>query len=144
MKKRELKPRGKPFARGTDPRRHLAGTKDKAALSFKADFKRLIEERTDAEQIYNVLVKKAKDGVQWAVQELLDRGLGKPKQEHSLELERTQPLQVLYPDEQGAGLIVSPDSGGGLLTGHVPDAAGQLGQGAGDEEEDYVKACERA
>lgn len=150
------KPRGVPFQKGGDPRRHLLGRKSKDALSFKADMRKLIEERTDAEQIYNVLLRKAKAGVQWAVQELLDRGLGKAQQSHSLEIEHRQPLQVLYPGDPETDLIITahdvkalPEAGTGNRAGGgsiaSPGANGAVETGQDDpDDEDYIEACKKA
>lgn len=102
-----MKPRGKPFSCGTDSRRHLSGTKDKRALSFKAEMARLIE-GTDPTKIYKVLKEKAEAGVQWACQELLDRGLGRPVQQ--IEEKRDARVQLVFPEPNGGPLLTGAGS----------------------------------
>ena len=160
MKTKE-KPRGVPFQKGEDPRRHLAGRKSKAALSFKADMRRLIEERTDAEQIYNVLLRKAKAGVQWAVQELLDRGLGKPMQSVETKDLSGTTYRIVYAHETDPSyhgdVHLAKRQGPSALAREQFEAAearGLLGPGpdaeAADDpahevtDEELLKACEEA
>ena len=87
------KPRGVPFKPGTDPRRNLAGSSSREKQSFKAEFRRMFDEEVNVRKIVRVLLKKAEQGVPWAIQEVLDRGLGKPTQ--SLEVDAPPEDRVL-------------------------------------------------
>lgn len=74
------KPRGVPFKKGEDTRRHLDGRKSKDALDFKAEFKRVLHDEVNIKKLVRVLLRKAEAGIPWAMQEVLDRGLGKAVQ----------------------------------------------------------------
>jgi len=141
----KAKPRGKPFSKGADPRRGKSGSIPKAKASFKADMRRLIEEKTDAEAIYRVLVSKARAGVQWAIQELLDRGLGKPTQ--IVEEKRDAVVRFVFPEPNGG-----PGLEAGKGTAALPVASGApaaleaevMDEGKDCTEEELREACEKA
>ncbi len=126
MSRNKLKPRGRPFAAGNDPRRHVSGEKSKAALSFRADMKRLIETQTDAEEIFQVLYAKAKAGVPWAVQELLDRGLGKAPQSIGLKDETPRDIRILWGRPPGPRVLASLDEGAKALPEHAGPPKGDV------------------
>ncbi|MBE3126337.1 MAG: hypothetical protein IMZ57_11860 [Acidobacteria bacterium] len=156
LKRKELKPRGKPFARGTDPRRHLDGSKSRDVLDFKGEFKRIFSERADVGKLVDVLLARAYAGQPWALAEAFDRGLGKAHQAHSLELEHTKPLQVLYPGDPETDLIITahdvkalPEAGASNQAGEgplvQPGANGAVETGQDDpDDDDYIDACKKA
>lgn len=147
--KEKMKPRGKPFSKGNDARRNKGGSVPKGKASFKADMRRLIEEQTDARAIYAVLISKARAGVQWAIQELMDRGLGKPVQH--VEEKRDSRVEVSFPEPNGgplelpAGRAQAPaliDCGrADVLEAHAED----VDLPAGDVTDEELKAaCDKA
>ena len=106
MKLNKLKPRGRPFVQGTDPRRHLAGTKSREALDFKAEFKRVLRDRVNVEKLVKVLLQKAEAGIPWAMQEVLDRGLGKAVQFIDEKIENGTHIRIQYRND-----FVDPETG---------------------------------
>ncbi len=68
---------GKPFQRGDDSRRHLAGRKCKDAIAFSQDFNRALAEGGDPSALAALLWRRALAGHAWAIEILLDRLLGK-------------------------------------------------------------------
>lgn len=78
-----------------------AGRKPSAISEKRREFERLLHEtsRDDFRAIIDQLIEAAKRGEPWAVKDVLDRVLGKPKQAVQFDGEVMQPLVVEIPAE---------------------------------------------
>ena len=73
---------GKPgvFKKGDDPRRNMTGARSKEALAFAQNFANALAKGGDPRDLADMLWEKALRGQSWAVEILLDRLIGKPKE----------------------------------------------------------------
>ena len=91
---------GRPFQKGDDPRR-CKGGRSKEAQSFGLRFGNALATGGDPKEIADVLWEKARRGQPWAIEILLDRLIGKPKDNEG----QPKAFIVVYADEK-------PDGGG--------------------------------
>jgi hypothetical protein len=137
----------------------LVGSKNKEALDFKSEFKRIFLEEVNVRRLVRVLLRKAEQGVPWALQEALDRGLGKAVQFQENKVESGVTYRVLYRNDvfdeatgkvMRAPAVMFPDPNGGPLLGKDADEAHRLLEKHEDEDaaagagQDYIDACKRA
>lgn len=128
----KCKPRGKPLAKGPDPRRHDAGwekgmpspnPEGRPKESYtKADVQRVAREMApNALERLDAIVTSGKDAVaKLAADSILDRAVGKPKQEAEIEhkLENADELVARGLDRLAAALRARGGvDGGGIPTG---------------------------
>ena len=75
---------GKPFKKGDDPRRNK-GNKNAGAQAFAIKFRNALAEKISPDEVADILIAEVKKKRPWAIQEYLDRLMGKSAQpiEHS-------------------------------------------------------------
>ena len=83
--------RGRPFQKGDDPRRNK-GAKSQEAQSFAVNFANALATGGDPKALSALLWEKALRGQPWAVEILLDRLIGKPKENEG----QPRQITVLY------------------------------------------------
>ncbi len=86
------------FQPGDDPRRNKAGARNKEAQSFAARFANALAAGGKPEDLTAVLWERAKRGQEWAISIILDRLIGKPKENEG----QPAKLVFLYADEAEA------------------------------------------
>ena len=92
----------KPFKKGYDPRRGKGG-KNAEAQAFAVRFRNALAEKISAGEMAELLIAEAKRKRPWAIQEILDRLMGKSTQpiEHKGEMTFTLSDKFL-PEGSGA------------------------------------------
>ncbi len=88
-------PVGRPFRKGDDPRRNR-GTGTSEAKSFGIRFNNALASGGDPKDLSDILWEKAKRGQPWAIEIILDRLIGKPKENEG----QPKAFIVLYADEK--------------------------------------------
>lgn len=105
--------RGKPFEKGSDPRRHMNGSKSKAAVEFNKTLRELLITEGEKEQLGQLgettaklkkvewLIKavwnKAISGEAWAVQFIAERTEGKVTQ--PIDTKANVLFKIIYDEE---------------------------------------------
>ena len=92
QKKRRV-PKGKPFVKG-DPRINAGGI-SKEAKSFAKRFHEALAAGGDPKELAALIWEKALRGQPWAVEILLDRAVGKPKENEGDPLEMKLTVEVV-------------------------------------------------
>lgn len=83
------------FKKGDDPRRNKTGCRSREATSFAERFANALAEGGSPKEISDILWEKARKGQPWALEIVLDRLIGKPKENEG------QPtvFKIVYGDE---------------------------------------------
>lgn len=84
------------FKKGDDPRRHMGGAKTTEAQSFAVNFANALASGGDPKALADLLWDKAMKGQQWAIDIVLDRLIGKPKDNEGEPRE----FKIVYGEEQ--------------------------------------------
>ena len=66
--------------------------------------------REDIEVVINALVKAAKAGERWAICELLDRCLGKPLQQATVDVSETHVRHIILSDGRGGEVTLGKNT----------------------------------
>lgn len=76
------------FKRGHDPRRNMGGNKNVEAQNFAVEFRNALAKEMKPSAVAKLLIEEVKKKKPWAIQEFLDRLMGKPAQpiEHGGEI----------------------------------------------------------
>lgn len=75
----------KPFKKGKDERRNPTGALSREAAAFSMKFRNALAKKMSPEDVADILINEVKKKKPWAIQEFLDRLMGKSTQpiEHS-------------------------------------------------------------
>jgi len=103
MTLKQTKPRGRPFKKGADERRHMEGRKSRDAIEFKQAYTAALVKRLDPDALAKVLVAKAMRGENFALSELHDRLFGKPTQQ--IEEKKDALVRFVFPEPNGGPLL---------------------------------------
>ncbi len=145
MTLKQTKPRGRPFKKGADERRHMEGRKSRDAIQFKQEYIAALVKRLDPDKLAEVLAAKAMSGQPWALSELHDRLFGKPTQQ--IEEKKDAVVRFVFPEPNGGPLLEA-----GKGTAALPAAPGAtaaleaevVDEGKDCTEEELREACEKA
>lgn len=76
------------FKKGKDSRRNMGGNKNVEAQSFAIEFRNALANKLSPEDVADILIAEVQKKKPWAIQEFLDRLMGKSTQpiEHSGEV----------------------------------------------------------
>ena len=94
-RRRTVKHKGQ-FQKGDDSRRNK-GNKNAAAQAFAIKFRNALAEKIKPEKVADILIEQVKKGKPWAIQEYLDRLMGKSAQpmEHSGQIDGKLTIEVV-------------------------------------------------
>ncbi len=99
LRKRAM-PAGKPFQKGDDPRRNK-GTGSGEAKSFGIRFNNALASGGNPKELSTILWDRARRGQEWAISIILDRLIGKPKENEG----QPRAYVVAYADDDVAALL---------------------------------------
>jgi len=87
----------KPFKKGADPKRNTGGNKNKEAQAFSILFRNALAKKMSPDELAELLVANAKKNKPWAIEEILDRLIGKVTQPISGDVNTV--FRVIYDPE---------------------------------------------
>ena len=90
----KMKPRGKPFKKGDDPRRNTAGNLNAEAQSWGIEYRNWLAKKLTPEKAAEVTVDAYKRKQAWAVQEVNERLGGKVSQ--PIETDQNILYRIIY------------------------------------------------